>query len=274
MRRAAAAAAFIAILAMGFAASAKPARIASTLLCGDQLLLLLADRERIATLSYFANDPYLSAMASAAEGLPRSRGLLEEILPLEPDLVLAGTFAARPTTAALRRLGRPVLELPVAETFDDVRRNIRLVGDALGETERAEAAIAAFDAALPPAGPVRPDAPVVALYWSKGYTPASASLAGAAARRAGLRDLAGALGYPGAARVSLETLLQAEPDILAKASRGPDALSDLPLRHPALRSRFGGARSVVIPDRLWICGAPFVADAVRMLQRARELSPQ
>jgi len=250
----------------------KPARIVSTQLCGDQLLLLLADRDRIAALSYFAADANLSALAELAEGLPRVRGAAETVLPLDPDLTIAGAFTARPTVFLLRRLNRRVLELPVAQTFDDIRANIRLVADAIGETERGERLADAFDADLAalPAPPERADAPVAALYWSKGYTPASASLAGAAVRRAGFVDLGKALGFAGAARVSLESLILARPELIVQAERGASALADLPVRHPAIAAAFGQERLLPMPDRLWLCGAPFVLDAVRELIDWRE----
>lgn len=252
-------------------AAPKPQRIVSTHLCGDQLLLLLAPRERIAALSYFAADPHLSQLAEEAAGLPRTRGLAEEILPLDPDLVFAGAFSARPTVFLLRRLGRRVVELPAATDFSGVSANIRLVADAIGEPEAGDALIRRFEADLAklPTPTATGEPPVAALYWSKGYTPASASLAAEAARRAGFVDLGAALGLAGAARTPLETLLRADPELLVKASRGPAALADLPLRHPSLRKVFAGARSYAMPDRLWICGAPFVAEAVRRLQALR-----
>lgn len=257
-------------------AAATPARIVSTQLCADQLLLLLADRERIAALSYFAADPNLSAMAAAAEGLPRVNASAEAILPLEPDLVFAGAFTAQPTVFLLRRLGQRVVELPVAGTFDEIRANIRRVAEAIGEPARGDQLIDAFDrdlARLPPP-PEFADAPVAALYWSRGYTPASTSLAAEATRRAGFVDLGRKLGIEGAARVSIERLLLAQPDLIVRAERGAAALADLPVRHPAIRKAFGEDRVIAMPDRLWLCGAPFVAKAVeRLLAQRRALAP-
>ena len=112
------------LLAPPSAADDRPSRIVSTHLCGDQLLLLLADRDRLRSISFFATDPDLSQLADLAKGLPRNRGLAEEILPLAPDIVFAGAFAARPTVHLLRRLGVKVAEVPTAVTFDDIRQNI------------------------------------------------------------------------------------------------------------------------------------------------------
>ena len=252
------------------AAAAKPERIVSTHMCADQLLLLLAERSQLASISYFAANPNLSEMAAAAKGVRLNHGLVEEILPLEPDLVFAGAFAARPTIFLFRRLGVTVVELPLASTFDDISQNIRLVASKISAEKRGETLINAFDAALAEVPQPLGAPPVAALYWAKGYTPASASLAGHAARRAGFIDLGKALGLAGAARVSLEQLLKADPALLVKTTGGPASLADLPLQHPALRAAFPENRTIAMPDRLWICGAPFVAEAVRRLAFARE----
>ena len=87
------------------AAEAKPRRIVSINLCADQLLLMLAGRENIVSLSYFATNPEISYMAEAAHGIPVNHGRSEEILLLRPDLVLTGPFTTRTTAALLRRSG-------------------------------------------------------------------------------------------------------------------------------------------------------------------------
>lgn len=242
-----------------------PERIVSTQLCADQLLLLLAEREQLAALSYFAADPHFSQLAERASGLPRTRGVAEEVLPLDPDLVFAGAFSARPTVFLLRRLGRRVVELPVAESFEDIRRNISIVAAAVGAAARGDAMIAAFDAELARLPAAASAAPVAALYSSKGYMPASGSLAATAAQRAGFVDLATALGFAGATRVSLEMLLKSDPDLVVTADWGAMALADRHLRHPALTQAFGPTRTLAMPHRIWVCGAPFVTEAIERL---------
>lgn len=274
IRRHVAGAFLVALLAApaspALASAEPPRRIVSTQLCADQLLLLLADRGQIAALSYFAADPNFAGMASAAEGLPRTRGLAEEVLPLDPDVVFVGAFSARPLTALLRRLGKRVVELPVATDFAGIRRNVRQVAAVVGWPYRGERLIQAFDAVLATTLAARSGSrPVAALYWSKGYTPARASLAAEAARLAGFVDLGTALGHQGAARVPLETLIAAAPDLVVTSARGPAALADLPTRHPALDVAFGPSARMSMPHHLWICGAPIVADAVGRLRARR-----
>ena len=65
---------------------AKPAHIVSLNLCGDQYVVRLAERARIASLSPLAVDPELSAVAGEAAGLPRKRGRAEDVIMLAPIL--------------------------------------------------------------------------------------------------------------------------------------------------------------------------------------------
>ncbi|RLA20277.1 MAG: ABC transporter substrate-binding protein, partial [Gammaproteobacteria bacterium] len=80
----------------GAAFSAKPQRIVSLNLCADQLLLQLAEPKAIASLTHLAADPELSYLAEEATNYPLNYGSAEEILQLDPDLILAGSFTARP----------------------------------------------------------------------------------------------------------------------------------------------------------------------------------
>ena len=67
-------------------------RIVSLDLCTDQLLVELVARERIAAVTYLAAHASLSAIPEQARGLPITHGGAEDVLRLDPDLVLAGPF--------------------------------------------------------------------------------------------------------------------------------------------------------------------------------------
>lgn len=250
----------------------KPKRIVSMNLCTDQLVMLLAEHERIASLSYLALDPQASALAEEAANLPVNHGLSEEILPLEPDLILAGTFTTRPTVFLLRKLNFPVIELPVVVSLEDIRKNIRTVADALGETERGENLIAAMDHRLPsPPETSDEHRPLAALYWANGYTSGKGTLAHNAVVAAGFRNLGSELGLTGTSQLPLETLLAADPGVLITGRvRQGAALANEFFRHPALKLAFANRPRVSMPDHLWVCGTPFVAEAVERLSQARD----
>ena len=258
------------LLASAAPATAKPQRIVSLNLCVDLLLLQLADREHIASLTHLATDPELSALAEMAADIPQNHGLAEEILGYDPDLVIGGAFTTLPTVALLEQLGRRVLTLPAAESFAGVRALVMQVATAIDEVERGRLLIANMDARLaaisPPVG--QPARAVV--YEPHGYTAGRHTLVDEVIRAAGMANIAIELGVVGHQPVPLEIIVLAEPDRLIISSYRPDqaSLARTLLQHPSLKSRLA-ARSVVLPTKLWVCGNPIVVEAVERLASSR-----
>jgi iron complex transport system substrate-binding protein len=92
-----------------------PRRIVSLNLCTDQLVLALADRDAVRSVTWLAHDSHISTMATEAAHVPVNHGLAEEIVPLAPDLVIAGLYTTRTAVALLRRLGIPLVEVDVSD---------------------------------------------------------------------------------------------------------------------------------------------------------------
>ena len=100
-----------AAVAASASAAERPRRIVSINLCADELLIALADRDQIASLSVYATDPKLSYFAEKAATYPHDAGEAETVVELEPDLVLAGRYTKRATRDMLTALGY-TLDLP------------------------------------------------------------------------------------------------------------------------------------------------------------------
>jgi len=265
---------FMAIKPLALAeGSAAPRRIISLNLCTDQLLLALSPRDRIAGLSFLAVDRTLSALADAAAGLPLLRGQAEEVLTLQPDLVLAGMFTARPTVALLRARGITVLEVGLADDFAAIHQQIRTVAAALGRVERGEALIAAMDATLAEARPASGQTRPRALALAPGaFTAGGGTLTDAAMRTAGLDNYAATKGLTGYGYLSLEQIAADPPDLLlvdGTEGKTPSLNGQL-LAHPALARAIPAERRPTVPGWMWTCGGPFTADAVRLLAAARD----
>jgi iron complex transport system substrate-binding protein len=250
----------------------KPQRIASLNLCTDQMLMLLVERERIATVTALAADPHVSAMAAEAVGLPVNHGSAEEVILHDPDLVLAGVYTTRPTVSLLRRLGYRVVELAPETSLADIRANLLALGDAVGEPERAATLAAELDAAL--AALVAPEAgerPVFADIQPNGWVSGGGTLVADVAHAAGFDTLGERLGYQGTRQVSLEQLAVSAPDALAigDAWDGAPALAAERQRHPMLARLAAGRAAVEVPEPLWACGGPFTLEAVARIAAAR-----
>ncbi len=113
-------------LLAGFAnaADAAPQRIVSLNLCADELVLRLAAPGTVKSVTWLARDPALSNVAALAHTVPVNRGLAEDVVPLAPDLVIAGAYTTRTAVALLRRLKIPVLELDVPRNVDEALAQI------------------------------------------------------------------------------------------------------------------------------------------------------
>ena len=273
MRRPAAIALVLVIAAALAPARAAPQRVVSLHLCTDQLVLGLADRGQIASLSRYATDPMRSRMAEAARGLKRNLGTAEEVIEMRADLVLSVAPAAAATVAALTRLGYRVIDLPLAQDFDSIRRQTRQIAAALGHPDRGAALIAAMDRRLAAAhSDVRGPRPVAAIWQPGGFTSGPGSLENAVLVAAGFDNLAARLGLGALGRLPLERLVLAAPDLVVNwmGDESAPSLARDSFHHPALRRAGHGAPVVTLPPALWTCGTWFTAEAVERLAAARQ----
>jgi iron complex transport system substrate-binding protein len=243
-------------------APAVPQRIVSINLCADQLVLALADREQIAGLTKNATDAEMSGEAAKARGIPLLSNSAEQILAIEPDLIV-GMPASR--SAALRALPRqdyPLLDLATANSLDEIYTSIRETAVAVGHPERGAALIARMEgelAGLPKPGKGR----VAAYYQRRGYMTGTGTLIDELMGRVGLVNLAGKLGKPPLSQLSLEEMVAAQPDFLIVES-ATDVVTDQGsemLHHPAL----SGIPRISIPQAWTVCGSPAYTAAARSI---------
>lgn len=259
------------------AESTSPQRIVSLNLCVDQILLDLVPRERIAGLSFLAADPSMSLLSREAEGLPAVQGSAEEILALDPDLILAGEYTTAATVDLLRRLGRRVEIVPMATTFDDIRDVVRRMSGWTGDEPRGEALVRDFDSRLNDIrtrAVVRSEGPrptVVAMQVNS-LASGEGSLVDEVLAEAGFDNAARHADLGPGGRLPLETLIADPPDVIVTANAATDFRTVLAdnLRHPAFRALEATRPSVHIPMSEWLCGTPRIVQAVERLAGARE----
>lgn len=254
-------------VALAGPAPAAPRRVMSINLCTDQLALALLPPERIASVTWLSRDPATSRMAAQARRVGVNHGQAEEVVRDRPDLVLAGAYAAGATTALLKRLGYRVLVLQPEEGFADIRRDVRLVAQAVGEPARGEALLARMDATLADLARDRAPPLRVAAWDGAGFAAGPHSLYDAILTAAGARNVAGEAGAHAAGTPEVEALLAAAPQLLVAgepAFEAPDRRSDV-AHHPLVR-RYWGDRTLIVPQPAYLCGTPFSADAAVSLR--------
>ncbi len=261
-------AALAALATLPEVAAAKPRRIVSTNLCVDLLVLQIAERENIASVSHVAANPGLSPMVSAAEGIPLNDGRVEEIVGFQPDLVVALERFPSFKVALLRTLGIEPVLVPFAGSFDDVRQVVRQVAEVLGETARGERLIEVMDRRLAEAAARHPARrPVAVVYGPKGVTFGRRTLVNDVLEAAGWRNLAAELGIEEWGSLTLERVLISNPDAVIFDQQGYPGMSLAQglLAHPMFRRLEKESRLLRVPSGYWICGSLVSADAVELL---------
>ena len=250
----------------------KPVRIVSINLCADQLVLLLAEPDHIQSLSYYALDPDESYFASQAKGFHINHVTADEVLALEPDLVLAGVYTQRSTVDLLKRMGVRVVVLGEPTTLSEVRAKFLEVADMLGARPRAERLLGEMTRRLDAvAFQNKGKKPLAVVYFANGLTAGKGTLTDDVMRHVGIENLATRLGIEGYGSLSLESLLVAAPDMLVFGHISPEdpSLARMTLEHPAFRRLRARIKTVALPRRVWTCWGPFTADWVERLAEAR-----
>ncbi len=259
------------LIAAPISGLAQPSRVVSINLCTDQLLLMLADPEQIASISDLALEPDSSYMAKEAAGYPVNHTRAEELLILNPDLILASNYTNPILIRLLRKLGYRVEIFQAASNIEHIRQRIRRMAALLGNPGSGEKLIMVMDRRLNLAIKKQPvKQPEAIFYQPNGYTSGSDTLQDTALTLAGWRNLARELGVRGYGAIDLETLLLAEPDQLFSSAYTIDthSLAQRRLTHPALNLVTQGRDIINIGYKYWICGGPMIAEAVERLQES------
>ncbi len=242
-----------------------PLHVMSLSECTDQLLLALLPPDRIASVTFLSRDPETSQMAAHARRVGINHGLAEEVLRQRPDLVLAGTYTTSSTRALLKRLGWPIIEVPPADTIDQIRVTTRQVAKAVGAETRGETLLGRMDRQLAalrsqPGPHLR-----VAAWDGAGFSSSSGSLFATLLGLAGADNIGGSSVQRGAP--DTETLLAAAPDLIVQGSlTNQHSLRSDTAYNPLVRRFWGADRTLTVRPAYYLCGTPFLADAALRLR--------
>jgi iron complex transport system substrate-binding protein len=242
-----------------------PRRVASLSVCGDQLLVALAEPAQIASLSSDSIDGRVSYYAGIADRYPHGAGGVEALIGYAPDLVLVDAGVASASRQRMERLGYRVFEIEPVRSIDQSIMQVRVVAALLGREEQGEALATVIDSARRQA--TRTNWGDTAVSFRRGgYVPGNDSLMTDLLAVIGLNNV-GEILSGGDGRVPLETLVAAPPDYLVvpEPDSGAVGQSMAMLTHPAMMALFPPARRILLPDRLTYCGGPSLPEALRWL---------
>lgn len=220
-----------------------------------------------------------SVFPEQAQELPvvgYSRALSAEgILSLNPDLIFLSEDAGPPPVVEqVRSFGIPLVTLTSAHTVEGTVERIRVVGEKIGRSEKAEKVIAELQKTLEEsaqkAATLEYKPKVLFLYSRAGGT---LNVAGDNTAADDILELSGAEnaidGFEGYKPLTAEAAVVAAPDFILFTSRGLEAAGgiDAVLQHPGLSETPAGKnRKVVAVDDLLLLGfGPRLGEAVTEL---------
>lgn len=241
-------------------AKAAPPRAASINLCTDELVLLMANKNQVASVTHLSQDANESALWQAARRYPRNDGSLMGVARWRPRLVFTMGGGPRDRAGIADRLGMRVIDLPYPVSLADLRANIRTVAAALGQRARGEA----LNRRIAWLERTQPGRASDTIWLSGGGRSMSPDGLGAAwLRLAGLRQRP----LPGES-AGLDTLATAPPQVLIRSNYRARQFSRAQgwLRHP-LAARVRAGRTLAADGRRWTCLGPLLVPEIMRLRR-------
>ena len=219
----------------------KPQRIVSLTLATDEILLSLVATERVRAVTYLAGDSIWTNVSETARQVEHTvQSDPEQIIALEPDLVLAATYNNPDHIKLLRDAGIPVVVVSLFDSVDQVADNIRYVARLTGDEARAEELIAAMEerlAAIEALAAKAETKPRVLFYTAFGSSAGKGSTFSDIVQRAGGINLGDeALDGP-FGEISLEKIVELNPDVIITDEFSPEDNAEWQenfSNHPAL----------------------------------------
>ena len=250
-----------------------PQRIVSIGLCPDQLLLMMAQRSQIASLTSSATSLQMSYMADAVGDIPLNNASVEEIIPYRPDLIVGSHFAARDTTRFLRQLGYQVKLVTLPKTIEEIYTLLTGFGEWTGNQARAASLITKMKREIVEIQARYAHRPVksMIIYSPNGYTIGADTLENDVLKYAGFRNLSAEMGIVGFKKISLEKVIAARPDFLQLDNHifNRDSIASSYLGHPVLNKIVDNKERLFIPSRLRACAGPMVTEAIEFMAKKR-----
>jgi iron complex transport system substrate-binding protein len=254
-------------LVCAWPAAAEPRRIVSLDYCADQFVLALADHDQIAALSRGSqrDDSYFRARA---RGIRQTRGTLEEVLALRPDLIVRNWGGPWDVEQVYARFRVPVLQVGDTPNFTTARADLLDAAQTIGHSERGEVIARDLDARLSRLSTANTERSPVIYLSAAGAVAGSGTMMDAIITAAGGRNIRTEASWT---VLPLERLVETPPALVALGFFGTgreqvNAWS--PSHHPALRRALDRARTVRLAPATISCEAWYAVEAAEQIAAA------
>ena len=221
-----------------------PQRIHTLSLGHDEIIAALVGTRRFSGIGSFTANPTYSNIADEVVGLEKVTRDAEEVLGLEPDLVVASKFSKADLIDLIEEAGVPVVRAALESSAEGNIPNILLLGYVLGAEERAlqlaaeiQERLAIVSEKVPqPGDPDRPAVLSIARFADAISAAGDGSTEGGIISAAGAVNAAARDGISGHQTVSIESIAAMNPNLILITQPEPGAsrLREELLRDPAL----------------------------------------
>lgn len=250
-----------------------PQRIVAASVFATEVLLAIAPRERLAGVHVLASDARYSLVVDAAKGLPQVGAEPEQLLAVQPDLVICDAFTRPETLALLNTANVPVALTGNPSSFADIADNLRQVGRICHLESAAEQLVVTMQDRLRALAVRAPEVAAWRVMNLDGglHTYGRGSLFAALVEAAGATSEAATRGVGPFRRLDVEALLGWQPDALVVNGADGDG-GELPAwirQHPALPllSCVEARRVLQVPSALFNTTSHRLVEAAGSLQR-------
>ncbi|WP_379546276.1 ABC transporter substrate-binding protein [Qipengyuania sp. DSG2-2] len=229
--------------------------------CTDAILAEIAPANLLA-ISHYSHDPRSSSMdLQTARRFPATGGTVEEVLALNPDVVVGSTFMAPATRAAFDDLDIRVEPVGIAASLEDSVAQVRQLADITEARAQGEALVQRMQRAWSDAAGA--GEPVQTVLWQPGgIVPGDGALVSRMMEQAGLASHSAARGLQQADYLPLEAMLADPPELLLVAGR------ERSQQHPAIAA-INDMRTEAFDASLLYCGGPTIIRAMERLGEVR-----
>ena len=209
---------------------------------------------------------YLDGSEDKADVTDGQTVLVERVIELEPDLVVAPNFADEDTVEQLRDAGLTVYQLEFEESFEDIYAKTTLFGHFVGDCEAASNTVEETQNEVEEIRTAveGEDEPRV-LYYFFGFTAGDGTFIGDLVETAGGENVAATAGVEGFVEISDEVIVEQDPEWIVAPSHAGMPVDEEPLASTTAAEL---EQTLVVDENLVSQAAPRVVEPLRAMAEA------
>ncbi|PKG37270.1 ABC transporter substrate-binding protein [Psychromonas sp. Urea-02u-13] len=194
-----------------------PQRILSATLSTDHILADLIDPKRLVAVSSYIDYPSLSNLVGFYDKeISRTKGEIESMLALQPDVVFVASYSNPETVRYLLRSGIAIVRLSEFKSFNDIFNNIQVVATVTDTQKQADTVIKRVKNQIKTIQEQvkNKTKPRVLYYDMNGYSVGGNSLMDESITLSGGINIARNVISEGEQRISEEVAISLQPDVI------------------------------------------------------------